>query len=327
MAELSSRALRSEFLEWLYDQARGRTGEFVSVVEFTSPRGVDLDGAWDLAGFHVDAGLAEDASTFGNPQVALTHAGITTVEGRREHREDPAERAAAARRALLRWFHARHMAGAQMPHVDHFASSDAALFEGSRFSDLEVHHAAAYLADRHLIKQGIRIDQRRGPVRSEITADGMDCVVDWDGNVAAYVNRGATSSITYNNDGPVIHGDVDRAQLAWSNQTVTQTHAEDTQVAPGFEAIAEAVSNVLRRLPEFGLEGEDREDAEAVANEVLTEVIRENPDRGRIRRGLRALRTYLAPVAAATAAGVATGAATEAQEIAQKAVEQLGSLL
>jgi hypothetical protein len=58
----------------------------------------------------------------------------------------------------------------------------------------------------------------------------------------------------------------------------------------GFEAIAQAVVSTLEQLPAAGLVEEDLREAEATADEVPTEVTRPEPDRGRIRRAVTALR-------------------------------------
>ncbi len=122
-------------------------------------------------------------------------------------------------------------------------------------------------------------------------------------------------------NGPVIQGSADGAQLAWGNQTVNQTVNRTEQIAPGFEAIAQAVVGTLEQLPGAGLSEEDQADAEATANEVLVEVTQPDPDRGTIRRALSALKGYLAPVAT----GLAQGGGEGAQEWAKTAIEQLGT--
>jgi hypothetical protein len=129
---------------------------------------------------------------------------------------------------------------------------------------------------------------------------------------------GATAAHTTIYNGPVIHGNADGAQLAWGNQTVVQHQTQ--QVAPGFETIAQAVVSTLKQLPAAGLAEEDRQDAEAEANAVLSEVTQAEPDRGKIRRALAALRGFLAPVAM----GLVTGGAEGAHEWAKTAIEQLG---
>jgi hypothetical protein len=123
-------------------------------------------------------------------------------------------------------------------------------------------------------------------------------------------------------NGPVIHGNANGAQLAWNSENVSQTAVTRTeQIAPGFEAIAQAVVRTLEELPVVGLpEGEQRE-AEAAANEVLVEVTQPDPDHGKIRRGIAALKGFLAPIAT----GLSKGSGDGAQQWAKTAIEQLGT--
>jgi hypothetical protein len=81
--------------------------------------------------------------------------------------------------------------------------------------------------------------------------------------------------------GPVFYISGEGAQLAWNNKNVVQNRTE--QVAPGFEALAEAVATVLQRLPEAELQPEDYSEAEQAANEILAEVTqaRSRPDQAR----------------------------------------------
>jgi hypothetical protein len=122
-------------------------------------------------------------------------------------------------------------------------------------------------------------------------------------------------------NGPVIYGNANGAQLAWGNHAARQTQKRAEQIAPGFEAIAQAVVKTLEGLPAAGLAQDDRQDAEAAAGEVLAEVTQPEPDRGKIRRALASLKGFLAPIAVAAAEGTAEGSA---HEWARMAIEQLG---
>lgn len=127
-----------------------------------------------------------------------------------------------------------------------------------------------------------------------------------------------------NYDGPVFNGDVSHAQFAWNNDTVTQNQQDNSAVAPGFEALAALVGDLLRQLPQAGLGAQDREDAEAAAQDVLAEITGPRaPEQGRLRRAVAALKGALAPVAT----GVATGTALGAQEWAQSAIGSLTALV
>jgi hypothetical protein len=123
-------------------------------------------------------------------------------------------------------------------------------------------------------------------------------------------------------NGPVIQGDANGAQLAWKNETVTQTAISRTeQIAPGFEAIAQAVVRTLEQLPVVGLPEDDQREAEAAANEILVEVTQPEPEPGKIRRAIAALKGFLAPIAT----GLSKGSGEGAQEWAKTAIEQLGA--
>ena len=76
---------------------------------------------------------------------------------------------------------------------------------------------------------------------------------------------------------------------------------------------------ILKQLPIAGLDDQDREDVESAANEVLSEVVEPEPERGRIRRALTILKGFLATLAA----GVSEGAVDGAQEWAKAAITQL----
>jgi hypothetical protein len=145
------------------------------------------------------------------------------------------------------------------------------------------------------------------PIRVPIETDGSK------------LPTGATFGNTVYN-GPVFHGDANGAQLAWGSHMVNQTQNHSQQIAPGFEAIANAVVRTLEQLPAVGLAEHDQQDADEAARAVLTEVTQPQPDRGKIRRALSALKGLLAPVALGLAAGTAEGA----QEWAKTAIEQLG---
>ncbi|MDQ0687509.1 hypothetical protein QFZ56_006472 [Streptomyces achromogenes] len=126
-------------------------------------------------------------------------------------------------------------------------------------------------------------------------------------------------------DGPVFNKGVSNAQLAWNNETVTQNQQiNDGSVAPGYEALAALVTDLLRQLPGAGLDDRDRADAAAAAEEVIAEITGSgSPEPGRVRRAVTTLKGALAPVATGLAAGTAVGA----QEWAQSAIRGLTGLV
>ncbi|MFF4987378.1 hypothetical protein ACFY19_09320 [Streptosporangium saharense] len=125
------------------------------------------------------------------------------------------------------------------------------------------------------------------------------------------------------NYGPVIHGSVDGAQLAWNNSgLVNQTQNSGEQfITPGFELLAQALISTREGLLSLGLADEDLTDAQAVTDDALAEVTQAEPDRGKLRRAVTVLKGLLAPIAT----GLAAGAGEGAQDFARTAIEQLGS--
>ncbi|WP_242433329.1 hypothetical protein [Streptomyces sp. Root264] len=126
-------------------------------------------------------------------------------------------------------------------------------------------------------------------------------------------------------EGPVFNKGVANAQLAWNNGTVTQNQQiNDGSVAPGYEALAALVTDLLRQLPGSGLADRDRADAATAAEEVIAEITgSDSPEPGRVRRAVTMLKGALAPVATGLAAGTAVGA----QEWAQSAIRGLTGLV
>ena len=261
-----------QVLGYVYDQSGGTSSESVQILEYAESIGLDMDGAYTIVWACRDAGLGQDTSGMGNPCIRITSAGLAYVREMRQRRDDPALRAAACRTGLLRWFYQQHIAAVHMPVTEEFGRTAAAHYEGSRFTEIEAQNAAEYLANKGLIK-GVNVAEIPGPVRAEITTEGIDCVTDWASDVAGYLRdqRGYGPTHTYN--GPYIQGDSPGAQMAWMNRDVTQYRNDGQQVMPGFEPLAQAVANLIAQLPTLGLQPQDQEDVQEVAEEVMGEVV------------------------------------------------------
>lgn len=128
-----------------------------------------------------------------------------------------------------------------------------------------------------------------------------------------------TSSVTHTYNGPIVVVNGDHAQLAWDNQTVTQNQNQGA-IAPGFEQVATALVELLKRLPEMGLDSDSREDVEVSANEALAEVTKPEPNKGKIRRALASIRGML------DTASTGVQVAVEARELIKSGIEILSSL-
>lgn len=131
----------------------------------------------------------------------------------------------------------------------------------------------------------------------------------------------ATTVNNYN--GPVVTVIGDHAQLAWNNQDVTQTQTNTEQVAPGYEAVADLVTRLLASLPSLSLDPDDETEAQVTSETILREVVKAEPDRGIVRRGVTMLKGLLAPIAS----GISKAVTQESAEAAQQMIESLGNAL
>lgn len=111
------------------------------------------------------------------------------------------------------------------------------------------------------------------------------------------------NSTVNNYNGPVFHGNVNGAQLAWGNGSVLQDQQNAKQVASGYEQLADFVVQILRQLPDTGLSDEDQQDAQDVAETILTEVTQPEPNAQIIRRAINTLKGVLAPLITGAGAG------------------------
>jgi DNA-binding PadR family transcriptional regulator len=319
--------IRIRFMDWLYDYRPAQAGTLANVGQFLSdedrPKGDDKQ-VW----YGIVRGLAADDLIYLNESmelqsfsVQLTPNGRMAVQKWRARRADAATRAGACRTALLRWIYGQpnHKAGAD---VEPFFEAAESYWEGVRFEPGEVEQALAYLEKKDLV-DGTHAEEFDRQIYPFLTDAGIDCVEQYEGRVMEYLRRDEGYGVQHNVT-THFHAEVQGSNLSYGNQGDTnQTLNQVEQIAPGFEAIAQAVADILKRLPALGLPEEDLEDAQAAANEVLTEVTRAEPERRKLRRAVTALTGSLALVATGAVAGVSEGA----QEVAKKAIEQLGTLV
>ncbi|WKG13601.1 DUF1508 domain-containing protein (plasmid) [Nocardia sp. PE-7] len=133
-------------------------------------------------------------------------------------------------------------------------------------------------------------------------------------------------NVTHNYHGPVVQqtGDGNSAQLAWNNTgTVNQGQANTEQIAPGYEQLATVITDLLANLPVVGFDDPDEADVRETAETLLTEVTQSEPNQTLIRRGVAALKGYLAQIAH----GAAEAVTEEASEVARSTIEGLSAAL
>lgn len=140
---------------------------------------------------------------------------------------------------------------------------------------------------------------------------------------AEFADRPGKQSVVNHYHAPIVTVNGDQAQLAWGDGAVTQTQKRVSQIADGYEDIARIVAEVLAKLDVLQLNAEDNYDVRKSAETVLGEVVKAEPDRSAIRRGVTMLKGLLATVAT----GVNQSVATETAKFARGAIETLGQAI
>ncbi|MGW3852881.1 hypothetical protein [Streptomyces fagopyri] len=268
--------LLDPLVEWVYEQAGENPLADVSILPFAHERGMTDQQAYELLRYSESKALLDGSqSTLGDARARLTSYGLEEVEDRLRRRSSPAARSAAARRALLVWLWHRKHDGTDFPVIDSILDSDDALFEGDRLTLAEIDRAAAYLDSKALIR-GAKVDQREGPVRAEITSEGLDCVEHYDGDISAYERRNSTGNTTFNigeNTGNIAANSRDFTM----NATTNKDGIDPAAVVMLARALRQAA-------PALDLPEEDALEFTQLATRLETEAANGSPDSSRLQR-------------------------------------------
>lgn len=124
-------------------------------------------------------------------------------------------------------------------------------------------------------------------------------------------------------NGPVINVHGAQAQIAWNNKEVTQNNQRVQTVASGYEELAVTLTKILQELQSVTLNAADRDDIIEAAENVLLEVGQEEPNIGKVRRGINALKGTLFTLAGAATSGAADGTGDATREWAKAATKAL----
>ncbi|MFF7459608.1 hypothetical protein [Kitasatospora sp. NPDC008115] len=271
------RTLQHPLIEWVYDHTRERPIGSVSLIPFADEHHLDRQQAFQLLLYCEEAGvLSSRGSTYGGPSANLTPAGTSWVEERRRRREDPAARVAAARTGLLTWMWHRKHDGTRMPVVAHVLEAPQSLFEGIRLTASDINRAAGHLQAKGMIKGTTPGWGGDGPLRAEITAEGEDCVENYDADLAAYERRNNGGGTTN------FHIGTNTGNIAANSREVTQTATTNQGINPSDLVLL--ARSLRQAAPVLGLPEGDAEEFADIATRIENEASTDNPDPGRIRR-------------------------------------------
>ncbi|MFC4469294.1 hypothetical protein ACFPH6_33080 [Streptomyces xiangluensis] len=268
-------ALHEPLVEWVYDRTRADPLGGVSITEFGQSHGLTENQNYQLLQFCKGQRLLDDRhTTHDGPEANLTPRGLEWMEERRRRRADPAARAAAARKGLLVWLWHRKHEDVLLPAVTDVLNDPLSLFEGERLTDRDIDRASAYLSAKGLIK-GDRNASSDGPVQAEITAEGEDCVDNYQGDIGAYERRntGGTTNIHIGHN----NGNIAANSRNFTLNATTHHGIDLAQVVMAARALRQAVP--ILDLPE-----DDAAEVTQLATRMEEEATSTNPDPGRLQR-------------------------------------------
>ncbi|MEU3787727.1 hypothetical protein [Streptomyces sp900129855] len=281
-------ALHEPLVEWVYDRTRADPLGGVPITEFGQSYGLTENQTYQLLQFCKGQRFLDDRhTTHDGPEANLTPRGLEWMEERRRRRADPAARAAAARKGLLVWLWHRKHDDILLPAVADVLNDPLSLFEGERLTDRDIDRASAYLSAKGLIK-GDRNASSDGPVQAEITAEGEDCVDNYQGDIGAYERRNTGGNTT-------IHIEQNTGNIAANSRDFTlnaTTHSgvDLAQVVMAARALRQAV-------PILGLPEDDAAEITQLATRMEEEATSINPDPSRLQRWGAQTLAVLSPVA------------------------------
>lgn len=104
---------------------------------------------------------------------------------------------------------------------------------------------------------------------------------------------------------------------------MTQGQTNVQQVATGYEEVADLVTRLLAGVATFKLDPQDQDELVEASESILHETVKDQPDRGVVRRGVTMLKGLLAPVAS----GISKAVTEETAEMARDLITSLGEAL
>lgn len=281
-------ALHEPLVEWVYDRTRADPLGGVPITEFGQSHSLTENQTYQLLQFCKGQRLLDDRhTTHDGPEANLTPRGLEWMEERRRRRADPAARAAAARKGLLVWLWHRKHDDILLPAVADMLNDPLSIFDGERLTDRDIDRASAYLSAKGLIK-GDRNASSDGPVQAEITAEGEDCVDNYQGDIGAYERRSTGGNTTFHigqNTGNIAANSRD-----FTLNATTHSGVDLAQVVMAARALRQAV-------PILGLPEDDAAEITQLATRMEEEATSVNPDPSRLQQWGAQTLAVLSPVA------------------------------
>ena len=293
--------LRYRVVRWLADRSREDPGRIPSNEDIAEALGVDMKRVGLVTALLASQGLCWLGSGMSTPSLpvkaepGLVGLAATWAVARASRRE----RRVACRDALLDWLY--EMPG-QVPDAAPFSADPRSSFFGEDFADQEISESLGHLLEIGLT-EGIS-SWGGSVVRPQLTADGRICVERYDASVAAWQSRASTEPTFMISNSHAI-------TIATNSPGAIQTVTITTDAR---QQMLQAAAALLATLPVLGLDPEDLERANDIAQRLRAEAEQGESDPGRLRAVLKDART-IAVAGTGSAAGV--GIVALVQQIGQ----------
>lgn len=191
------------------------------------------------------------------------------------------------------WLHENNN---RQPNPEEILTLGAVEPGGEPLTPDEVEACAEYLAAIKLIR-GHGVWGRPMPLRVRLTDDGLRCVLEFNGDVTAWLQSQRPS---YLDQSVNVNAGRD-AQVAAHVQNVNQAQNES---AVKVDDLTEAVHAVRELIPHLGgVDGIDLGEVQRLTGEIEAEAEKSEPDHGKLRRLGGQLKDLLGPAAAALTIG------------------------
>lgn len=210
--------VKIRYLERLYDHEQDHPGEvldngpfLMEESELTPGGGARPDPSTRRSG--AGQGMQHD----GEPVGVLLDAGREFVVRLRAHRDAPAVRAAAARKAVLACVYTAKLQGKEHPDPAGTVRCPHGEFLGTRLGEDEILRAVDYLEAKGLLAAPLRNGSGE-PTYVELTDRGEDCMEQTGGDVAEYLQQQRPAQTVYHNQIGSISGAGRPRDRQWSGQ-------------------------------------------------------------------------------------------------------------
>lgn len=238
---------------------------------------------------------------------------LATAQGRQfaeelqSRRADKRQRKDACRDAMIDWLYAQDaISPPKQPVRDRMLDDPRrGVWLAEPFSAEDLDAAAAWL-HRHLLVEGITVDQCEGPVRLYLTDAGVECAEQFGSDAARYIAAQRTPTSVAGSNMVTIQAPV--SGLVVGSNDVTQYTGDAVQSSGAdVSALAKFAETVAQALPALALAPGDQQAAQVLTGQIVEAASEPKPDHRKLKALGCTLRTILEGAAGNALASVLLG--------------------